>query len=141
VGNASPSTPAFLKYKNNVRRFLFQIERVEAFGEPAVDRSEKLACLFRLALIAQQPRKFDRSAKLPKLSLLSAGKPYSSILFATRTLGFVQCAEYIDGTPARARRSSQSSTKLRPYFREPQPPDCLQSAVEDAAVRPLTTPF
>jgi len=31
---------------------LFQIERVEAFGEPAVDRSEKLAGRIPLALIA-----------------------------------------------------------------------------------------
>jgi hypothetical protein len=31
---------------------LFQIERVEAFGEPAVDRSEKLAGLIPLTLIA-----------------------------------------------------------------------------------------
>ena len=31
---------------------LFQIERVEAFGEPAVDRSEEIARLIPLALIA-----------------------------------------------------------------------------------------
>jgi hypothetical protein len=31
---------------------LFQIERVEAFSEPAVDRSEKIAGLIRLTLIA-----------------------------------------------------------------------------------------
>jgi hypothetical protein len=35
---------------------LFQIERVEAFGEPAVDRSEKLAGLLLLALVAPEPR-------------------------------------------------------------------------------------
>jgi hypothetical protein len=35
------------------RLSLFQIERVEAFGEPAVDRSEKLAGLVPLSLIAQ----------------------------------------------------------------------------------------
>ena len=34
---------------------LFQIERVEAFSEPAVDRSEKLASLLPLALIAPEP--------------------------------------------------------------------------------------
>jgi hypothetical protein len=33
---------------------LFQIERVEAFGEPAVDRSEKLARRIPLALIAEE---------------------------------------------------------------------------------------
>ena len=32
------------------RLCLFQIERVEAFGDPAVDRSEKIAGLIRLAL-------------------------------------------------------------------------------------------
>jgi hypothetical protein len=36
-------------------RFL-QIEGVEAFGKPTVDRSEKIARLFPLALIAPEPR-------------------------------------------------------------------------------------
>jgi len=31
---------------------LLEIERIEAFGEPAVDRSEKIAGLFTLALTA-----------------------------------------------------------------------------------------
>jgi hypothetical protein len=31
---------------------LLQIERIEAFGEPAVDRSEKIAGLIGLVLIA-----------------------------------------------------------------------------------------
>ena len=35
---------------------LFQIERVEAFGEPAIDRSEKIAGVIPLGLIAPQPR-------------------------------------------------------------------------------------
>jgi hypothetical protein len=34
---------------------LFQIESVKAFGEPAVDRSEKIAGLIPLALIAPRP--------------------------------------------------------------------------------------
>jgi hypothetical protein len=33
---------------------LLQIERVEAFGEPAVDRSEKLASLIPLALTSRR---------------------------------------------------------------------------------------
>jgi hypothetical protein len=33
---------------------LFQIERIEALGKPAVDRSEKLAGLISLALIAPE---------------------------------------------------------------------------------------
>ena len=35
---------------------LLQITRVEPFSEPAVDRSEKIACLIAFALIAPQPR-------------------------------------------------------------------------------------
>ena len=35
---------------------LLQIERVEAFGEPAIDRSEKLAGLIPLALVAPPSR-------------------------------------------------------------------------------------
>jgi hypothetical protein len=33
---------------------LFQIARVEAFGEPVVDRSKQFARLLRLALIARR---------------------------------------------------------------------------------------
>jgi hypothetical protein len=39
---------------------LFQIERVEAFGESAVDRSGKIAGLIPLALIAPEPRHASR---------------------------------------------------------------------------------
>ena len=35
---------------------LFQIEYVEAFGEPAVDRSEQFASLLHLALVAPEAR-------------------------------------------------------------------------------------
>jgi hypothetical protein len=41
---------------------LFQIERVEAFGEPAIDRSEKIAGVIPLGLIAPQPRHAHRRA-------------------------------------------------------------------------------
>jgi hypothetical protein len=34
---------------------LFQVERVETFGEPAVNRGEKFASLITFALIAKQP--------------------------------------------------------------------------------------
>ena len=44
---------------------LLQIERVEAFGEPAVDRSKKLAGRIPLALIAPQPRHSHRRAQFP----------------------------------------------------------------------------
>jgi hypothetical protein len=36
---------------------LFQVERVKPFGKPAVDRSEKLASLVPLALVAPEPRR------------------------------------------------------------------------------------
>src|SRR5258707_12292506 len=44
---------------------LSQIERVEAFGEPAVDRSEQIAGLITLALIAPKPRHAHCSTQLP----------------------------------------------------------------------------
>ena len=50
-------------------RFL-QIERVEAFGEPAIDRSEKRAGRIPFALIAPQPRDANRRAQFPRLCLL-----------------------------------------------------------------------
>jgi len=43
---------------------LFQIERVEPFGEPPVDRSEKLTRLIPLALIAPEPRHSHCGAEL-----------------------------------------------------------------------------
>ena len=44
---------------------LLQIERVEAFGEPAIDRGEKIAGLIPLALIALEPRHAHRRAQFP----------------------------------------------------------------------------
>jgi len=44
---------------------LLQIERVEAFGEPAVDRSEEIVGLLPLALIAPEPRHAHRRAQFP----------------------------------------------------------------------------
>ena len=49
---------------------LLQIERVEAFGEPAVDRSEKIAGLCTPALIAPEPRHAHCGAQFPGLGLL-----------------------------------------------------------------------
>ena len=43
---------------------LFQIERVEALGEPSIDRSEKFAGLVPLALIAPEASHAQRGAKL-----------------------------------------------------------------------------
>jgi hypothetical protein len=48
-GRAAGGMSALKLPTHEQRLGLFQIERVEAFGEPAVDRSEKLAGLIRLA--------------------------------------------------------------------------------------------
>jgi hypothetical protein len=50
---------------------LHQIARVEALAEPAIYRSEKLAGLILLALIAPQLRYAHRDAEFPGLRLLS----------------------------------------------------------------------
>jgi hypothetical protein len=62
-----------------VRRVVHQAElwlpsdrRVDAFGEPAIDWSEKIAGLIPLALIAVEPRHADRRAQLPGLRPLLA---------------------------------------------------------------------
>jgi hypothetical protein len=47
------------------RLSLLQIERVEAFGEPAVDRSEEIEGLIALALISPEPRHAHRRAPGP----------------------------------------------------------------------------
>src|ERR1019366_3268771 len=52
------------------RLSLLQIERVKTFGEPAVDRSEKIAGLIPLALTAPQPRHAHRRAQFPGFCLL-----------------------------------------------------------------------
>src|SRR5271155_4477312 len=49
---------------------LLQIERVEAFGEPAVDRSEQFTSLLPFPLITPQPRRARRRAQFPGLRLL-----------------------------------------------------------------------
>src|SRR5262249_25809983 len=51
---------------------LLQIERIEPFTEPAVDRSEKIAALIPLALITPEPRHAHRCAQFPGLCLLLA---------------------------------------------------------------------
>jgi hypothetical protein len=44
----------------------FQIARVEAFGEPAVNRSEQFASLLPLPLIAPEPRHAHRCNVIPR---------------------------------------------------------------------------
>src|SRR5215471_14158958 len=54
---------------------LFEIGRVEALGEPAVDRREKVAGFGVPLLIAVEPGKAHRSPQFPELSLLPLGDP------------------------------------------------------------------
>ena len=47
-----------------------QVERVEAFGEPVIDRGEKIVGPLSFTLIAPEPRHARRCAQLPGLCLL-----------------------------------------------------------------------
>ena len=51
------------------RLCFLQIERVEALGEPAVDRGEKLASLIPLALIAPEAGEASGGARYSAASL------------------------------------------------------------------------
>ena len=48
----------------------FRSARIESFGEPAVDRRQKVACLIPLPLIAPEPCDAHRGAQFPGLRLL-----------------------------------------------------------------------
>ena len=47
-----------------------QVESVESFGEPTIDRSEKIVGLISLSLIAPEPRYANRRAQLKTPGLL-----------------------------------------------------------------------
>ena len=49
---------------------LLQVERFEAFGEPAVDRSEQFSSLLRFPLITPEPRHAHGGAEFPGFGLL-----------------------------------------------------------------------
>src|SRR5271165_593320 len=51
---------------------LLQIDSIEAFGEPAIDRREKVVGLSRLALSTPEPRNVRRRPELPGLRILPA---------------------------------------------------------------------
>jgi hypothetical protein len=51
---------------------LLQIERVEAFRKPAVNRSEQFASLLRLALVTPEAREAHGGAEFPGFCLLLA---------------------------------------------------------------------
>ena len=50
-----------------------EVARVEAFGEPAVDRGEEVARFGALALIAPEAREARRGAQLERAGALLAG--------------------------------------------------------------------
>src|ERR1700730_18197617 len=52
---------------------LLQVEGAEAFCHPAIDRSEEIAGLIALALIAPEPRHAHGCAQFPGLRLLLTG--------------------------------------------------------------------
>src|SRR5262249_60091117 len=51
---------------------LLQVQGIEPFGEPVVDRCKKIASLVPLALFAPQPRQAHRRPQFPGLGLLSS---------------------------------------------------------------------
>jgi hypothetical protein len=64
VGRARGCRPIYFKLQARRAALSPPSDRaVKAFGEPALDRSEKLVCLIPLALIAPQPRRARRGAK------------------------------------------------------------------------------
>ena len=65
------------------RLSLFQIERVEPFCEPAIDRSEEIASLIPLTLVAPEPRHAHRRTEFPGLCLLRAGDDQSALEVAS----------------------------------------------------------
>src|SRR5262249_11284979 len=75
--SGSRCVPSFTSRSNRYigelrkQRFgILQIGGVEALGEPAVDRRQKLACLGGFALVAPQPGEAGRGTQLPRLRLL-----------------------------------------------------------------------
>jgi hypothetical protein len=61
-----------LRQRLQQRLRLLQIARVEAFGEPAVDWSERFARLLRLPLIPPEPRHAHGGAEFPGFPLFLA---------------------------------------------------------------------
>ena len=61
-----------LRQLGEKRLGVFQIARVETFGEPAVHRSEQFARLLRIALRAPEAREAHCAAQFPELCLLFA---------------------------------------------------------------------
>ena len=66
------------------RLCVFEIRRVEAFGEPSVDRREKVAGFGGAALVAAEPGEARSGAQFPELGLLLLGDAQG---FAIQYLG------------------------------------------------------
>jgi hypothetical protein len=81
---------------------LLQIERIKALGKPAVDRSEKLASLLRLALVAPEPRHAhcgaEFSARATRCSAFSDRRPAQS---SGTELAFMSLISHLPLTLAR----------------------------------------
>ena len=82
------------------RLSLLQIERVEALGEPAVDRGEQIAGLPALALLAPEPRHAHRGAEFPGFGLFwRASVSASEYDFAFAMLGFGELSSIVPAMP------------------------------------------
>src|SRR6516165_11037662 len=66
------------------RLCVFEIGGVEAFGKPAVDRGEQLACFMVATLVAAEPGEAHGGAQFPELGLLLPGDAQG---FAIQLLG------------------------------------------------------
>jgi hypothetical protein len=62
------------EFVHQLLRF-FQIERIETLSEPTVDRSEKLAGLLPLALIAPEPAPCSSPHAAPRILLAVDARP------------------------------------------------------------------
>src|SRR5215813_1138048 len=72
LGSKGVSTGAALRQRVQQCPGLLQVSGVKAFGEPAGDRSEQLACLHVLALVLPEATQTRGSAQLQRLGLLAA---------------------------------------------------------------------
>src|SRR5689334_14697457 len=70
VSHAAVRPPSLHTQLIEQRLGVFQIARVEAFGEPAVDRREETAGLAGPALLAPKPGEAGGGAQLPPLGAL-----------------------------------------------------------------------
>src|SRR6516165_2788047 len=70
---ARPLRPTVAPELIEERLRLFEVGRVEAFGEPAVDRREQVASFGAAALVATEPGNTRGGAQFPELGLLLLG--------------------------------------------------------------------